>query len=1115
VSYRLYQTNRIEDFLDLWGDKFVKKDPFTPPLWTIVQNRNMGEWLKLKLADSRGISFGFESLYPEQAIRYFVDFFDHPWKKDKQEKTVLFMDNLKVVLFKKLEEINRKKDISFDVLLEFLTDDKSIYEVANVLAGLFYSYGMNCFDLVSYWDRGEAFQSDKGRVEGVHEIWQRHLWMELFGEHSPYILLSQILTHISKEELPFKGDEKRIILFGSSFLGDGGLTFFSHLSRFIHVDHFLMTPSQAYLAESKEKIHEDWENLTPLIKGVIEYFREKKVPQLNLNSHGHDDFPLSLLGRVQKSLWQNNFSSHEGYELFTNSENEDDSFLVFSAMGNWRQVEGVKNKIISLLNEDKTLQLNDIALMAPDINDFSPYIEALFKEGDNPLPYNFIDLKNDVQSAYLEGFTALLELPGSRFSREEIFGLIKNPCFAQAFGIDSQEGEEWMEYVRETGIFWGVDTDHLKRLDFPVHQNNRWERGFERLLDGMLYFDQKGKENFPVVYPDESRNVSVGNLIHGLRSLYDDFFSLFEQKMTLEQWVPRIENLMEFYLQPRHDNRGDAIDRERIKGVFRNINNLIEGLDGLSAEKDSSFSWYVFKTLLLELIGKNSLRKGGYLTNGISCSSLKPLRAVPFRVVILLGMDFGVFPGKDNNFSFDLTDLAKPTVDLSRRAGDRFSFLEVLASAREKLWIYYNGLSNINGRDQLPSAVITELLDLIQSHNLAPGRFEKIVIREPLQPFDQSYFLDEKNCSPDHEAYRQAVALKEGTGTKEGSRVSLAIDREMPIEITLKELIQFYHNPLETYGKKALRLYFNNSNEEKDESLEDIDLKRFYDDILFRDLLDSWLIKGVLASQDFHSYFEQWWHERVTKGELSGYSWDRPARESLYNQGLLFIKNLNQIDRTNIQSLRGQNRIFNGEEGSIGDSRYAKMPEVSSKYGTIRLSGETGLLYGDDILTGTNYYYGEKPGSKTRIPLLLKHLFLSRINIDSYQGIQSIFASTKKTSIEGWAVPGKNRADYFRMVNEKEDPLTLFVNLYLDNLKNPIPFYPSLIDKAVEEIHKGKVDKDNLQAHWKTLWLMGLNGQYGFYDLKNCPYGKLFFTDPPPWDERMDDLFKTIVPLIT
>ena len=56
-------------------------------------------------------------------------------------------------------------------------------------------------------------------------------------------------------------------------------------------------------------------------------------------------------------------------------------------------MEGARNAVLSLLAEDGTLRLTDIALMAPDINEFAPFIEALFGEEDRALPYNFIDLR--------------------------------------------------------------------------------------------------------------------------------------------------------------------------------------------------------------------------------------------------------------------------------------------------------------------------------------------------------------------------------------------------------------------------------------------------------------------------------------------------------------------------------------------------------------------------------------------------------------------------------------------------------------------------------------------------------------------------------------------------
>ena len=61
-----------------------------------------------------------------------------------------------------------------------------------------------------------------------------------------------------------------------------------------------------------------------------------------------------------------------------------------------------------------------------------------------------------------------------------------------------------------------------------------------------------------------------------------------------------------------------------------------------------------------------------------------PMRSIPFKVIALLGMNEGEFPKIDRNPSFDLIAQHFRKGDRSRRADDRYQFLEIILSARQQ-----------------------------------------------------------------------------------------------------------------------------------------------------------------------------------------------------------------------------------------------------------------------------------------------------------------------------------------------------------------------------------------------------------------------------------------------
>lgn len=74
----------------------------------------------------------------------------------------------------------------------------------------------------------------------------------------------------------------------------------------------------------------------------------------------------------------------------------------------------------------------------------------------------------------------------------------------------------------------------------------------------------------------------------------------------------------------------------------------------------------------------------------LTFATLMPMRAIPFRMVCLLGMNDGEFRSRPP-VDFDLMARDTRPGDRSRRDDDRYLFLEALLSAREKLHISWVG----------------------------------------------------------------------------------------------------------------------------------------------------------------------------------------------------------------------------------------------------------------------------------------------------------------------------------------------------------------------------------------------------------------------------------------
>ena len=101
----------------------------------------------------------------------------------------------------------------------------------------------------------------------------------------------------------------------------------------------------------------------------------------------------------------------------------------------------------------------------------------------------------------------------------------------------------------------------------------------------------------------------------------------------------------------------------------------------------------------------------GRAAEGVTIATFAPLRALPFRVVFMLGLDERVFPSAAG---FDRLDLrgaapAPQPGDVTPREQDEYVFLETLLSARERLTLSYVARDAETGERKDPSSTLLAL----------------------------------------------------------------------------------------------------------------------------------------------------------------------------------------------------------------------------------------------------------------------------------------------------------------------------------------------------------------------------------------------------------------------
>ncbi|MFW1860170.1 hypothetical protein, partial [Acinetobacter defluvii] len=74
-------------------------------------------------------------------------------------------------------------------------------------------------------------------------------------------------------------------------------------------------------------------------------------------------------------------------------------------------------------------------------------------------------------------------------------------------------------------------------------------------------------------------------------------------------------------------------------------------------------------------------------TGDIKFSQIGQIRPLPYKLVVMLNLDSGKFPTRNQHIPFDLMEILRPQLgDRSRLEDDQGAFLDTLLLAQDSLW---------------------------------------------------------------------------------------------------------------------------------------------------------------------------------------------------------------------------------------------------------------------------------------------------------------------------------------------------------------------------------------------------------------------------------------------
>lgn len=893
--HRVFLSNRIEALLPRLKEALFPPSSFFTKRLLVVPSPLMKSWTMQQMAQDEHlkISMGMEVCYLQQVfpkVSQWVDegipFKKKKWSPSSSELTFLLYGHLQRIILNDAT-LNQKEQQAWKPIAHFLQlpsgfssfhdskrSQRRLLKLCEELAPLFLQYGLYGEELLSSWKKTEDLP------------WQALLWKEIFdGEAGRWTYPLEQAVDLRGDFDRWKGrpiENRQVHLFGFSFLSPLHHQFFTALSQKIPVSYYFLSPCQGFWSDVCSD--STWEYLASKAPNSLEgqeaYFTDRNTLLANLGELGKQmmrqlesssseieecfSLPRAILTESSYSSFlhadfafhptSKNFSFLEAVqadvmlmcnpaqELKKNFQ-EDVSIQIHFAACRRREVEIVHDLILHEIRKkaesETPLLPEEIIVMAPDMMEYLPHIDMTFGCEECPLDYRVLDLSPHIHHPLLQEFSRLLKLAKSRWEVLDVMPLFECPAFQKRFELSLEDVQQLYVWVHKGGIRWGFDQNHRQRI-FPdaaeEEATGTWEEGVERILLGLFLPVPSSPlqigGDLPVgVLPTEAVEGSQAPLLsqwlHILRSLFQDLEPLAsDQAMTPFAWSSYLRRLYQKYFLANFHVPAEMAAEEKL---FSSLEALLK-LE-TPFENDTFHSDLILRFLEAELAHPLIHSKDTSVQAVRFCSML-PMRAIPARMLILMGMNEGSFPRKGKKSPLNLLERSKNKNDAPSPVDeDRYLFLETLLSARDTFIITSSSLVQSPKKTEwVPSSVVVEWISYLDKGYTLNGELPSsgMILRHPFDGFSPQYFA-EGSALPRPFSKRRHLQAKahESEKTERGSLFPLAtplspracaekISREnendQEVVVDVARLYETVRQPMRAYCQRTLGLYLDKKN---------------------------------------------------------------------------------------------------------------------------------------------------------------------------------------------------------------------------------------------------------------------------------------------------------------
>ena len=822
----------------------------------LVQSNGMAEWLKMTLAQQGGVCAATRVELPARFLwrtyRQVLGRDRVPAYSplDKQPLTWRLMRLLPALL----------AEPGFEPVAGFLQpgEPDRLFQLASRLADLFDQYQVYRADWLDAWAEGRdelTHLHGPARMVPADQLWQPRLWRAVLSELTEHEractrprLHRQVIDALQGGGALASPVARRVVLFGMTAVPLPTLQTLAAVAHHSQVMLAIPNPCRFHWADiidgrellrmerrrhplrggrdlSALPLEEMHAHAHPLLAAwgrqgrdfvrQLDEFDETQrarewlqLPRVDLFDED-DPVDAPLLRQVQNRIRDLvPLSEHPAIE----ARASDRSIVFHVAHGPLREVEILHDQLLQLFAQPPgpgaAIQPRDVVVMVPDIDQFAPAIRAVFgqysRHDARYIPFDVADLSARASSPLVSAMEWLLRISQQRCRMSELRDLLDVPAIAARFGLDADAMPRLTQWMAGAGIRWGLSAAQRDELGLGAcgEQNTSWF-GLQRMLLGYASGTATPFAGIEPYAEVGGLDAELAGGLAGLLSALMAWWANASQPASPWVWAERGRALLAAVFKPLDD-----ADRMTLASLDQALNVWLDACEQ-AGFSEAEVPLSVAREAWLSALEEPTLNKR-FRAGGVTFCTLMPMRAIPFEVVCLLGMNDGDYPRRSPRSDFDLMGLpgqVRPG-DRSRREDDRQLMLEALLSARQVLYVSWSGRSVRDNTEQPPSVLVSQFRDYLAAGWVGPVLAQR-TMEHPLQPFSRRYFEPHSPLVTYAREWRAAHVSADGDA--EALTAAPALPRFVPdphVPLTVADLASFLRHPVKAFFRQRLGVVF-------------------------------------------------------------------------------------------------------------------------------------------------------------------------------------------------------------------------------------------------------------------------------------------------------------------